>query len=42
VQLTAIKLFDQTLDADRVYGVVEAGYTFIHSLDDSADAVTKF
>ncbi len=42
VQLSAIKLFDQTLGADRVYVVAEAGYTFIHSLDDSAQAPIKF
>jgi len=42
VQLTAIKLFDQTLGADSVYVVAEAGYTFIHSLDDSESALIKF
>ncbi len=42
VQLTAIKLFDQTLGADSVYVVAEAGYTFIHSLDDSAGAIIKY
>ena len=42
VQLTAIKLFDQTLGANSVYLVAEAGYTFVHSLDDSATAPIKF
>ena len=41
-QITAIKLFDQVLGANRYAVVAEAGYTFVHSLDDSADADIKF
>ncbi len=42
LQLTAIKLFDQTLGADSVFAIVEAGYTFVHDLDDSASARETF
>jgi len=42
LQLTAIKLFDQALGANSVYGIVEAGYTFVHGLDDSVQAVEVF
>jgi len=42
LQLTAIKLFDQALGANSVYGIVEAGYTFVHGLDDSAQATDVY
>jgi len=42
VQLTAIKLFDQTLGADTVFAVVEGGYTFVHGLDDSGNATERY
>jgi len=41
-QITAIKLFDQVLGANRYALVGEAGYTFIHGFDDSDDAKFKF
>ena len=42
VQLTAIKLFDQVAGADSMYAIVEAGYTFVHSLDDSDNAAERY
>jgi len=42
LQLTAIKLFDRVAGADSMYAVVEAGYTFVHSLDDSGNAPERY
>lgn len=39
-QVTAIKLFDQVLGANRYALVAEAGYTFVHDLDE--DSSIKF
>jgi hypothetical protein len=39
-QVTAIKLFDQVLGANRYALVAEAGYTYVHDFDE--DASTKF
>ncbi len=38
-QVTAIKIFDRVAGASRVTLIGEAGYTFIHSFDESADAI---
>jgi len=42
LQLTAIKLFDRVAGADSMYVIVEAGYTFVHSLDDSDNAPERY
>ena len=39
-QVTAIKLFDQVLGANRYALVAEAGYTYVHDLDE--DSTIKF
>jgi len=38
-QLTAIKFYDQVGSASRITLIGEAGYTFIHGLDESDDAI---
>jgi hypothetical protein len=38
-QVTAISFFDQVAGASRVALIGEVGYTFIHSLDEGADAI---
>jgi len=39
IQMTAIKFFDQIAGASRMTLIGEAGYTFIHSFDEGADAI---
>lgn len=41
-QVTLIQTFDQILGASRFSLVGEAGYTYIHDFDDSADAKHKY
>ena len=39
VQITAIKLWDQVMGASRIAFVGEAGFTYVHDLDESDDAI---
>ena len=39
VQITAIKLWDQVMGASRVIFVGEAGFTYVHDLDESDNAI---
>ncbi len=38
-QMTGIKFFDQVAGANRIALIAEAGYTFVHGLDESDDAI---
>jgi len=39
IQLTAINVFDQVAGASRISFVAEAGMTYVHDFDESADAI---